>query len=210
MGALFAPVCSLCQGLIVNPRHPKLVEFIQRNSLQRGLFRLASGKTSNYYIDGKLASFHPEGISLIVEAILGEIRGLEVDAVGGLDMGATPIASAVALRSYQIGHPLPAFTVRKEVKEHGTKKKIEGPLPKGARVVVVDDVVTAGGSILQAIEAVRASGCTVVLATAVVDRNAGAAALLSTANVPYRPLITLAELGVSNAEGQSSGEGSTK
>jgi len=180
----------------VKSKHPELVEFIQRAAFKRGSFVLSSGSTSNYYIDGKLVSFDPEGAWLTVEALLSELADVEYDAVGGMDMGATPIVAALALRSFQIGKPIPTFTVRKEAKEHGTKKLIEGPLQRPCRVVIVDDVVTTGESIRKAIEAVRAIGCTVQLAISVVDRRAGADELLQGMGIPYRPLVRLAELGV--------------
>ena len=110
-------------------RYPELAELLKKKSLKFGNFVLASGRTSTYYIDGRLTSFDPAGAALIAEAVLKEIEGLPVDAVGGMDMGATPIVGAVACRSHYIGRPMPTFVVRKEVKSHGTQKKIEGPLP---------------------------------------------------------------------------------
>jgi len=178
------------------PHHPELVSFIAEHAFKRGNFVLASGKTSTYYIDGKMISFHPQGIFLTVKAILEEIRAVEFDAVGGMDMGATPIVSALALRSYELKKPIPTFIVRKEVKDHGTKKRIEGPLRPSSRVVMIDDVVTTGDSIHKAIQAVRELGCTVQLAISVLDRNAGAAALMESEGIPYRPLVHLSELGV--------------
>jgi orotate phosphoribosyltransferase len=173
-----------------------LVEILKSKSLQRGHFVLASGRTSDYYIDGKLTCFDPKGCALIVDAILAEIRDLPVDAVGGMDMGATPIVGAVANRSYYVGRPLPTFVVRKELKKHGTMKLIEGPLKPPAKVVIVDDVVTTGESILKAIDAVTEKGCEVLLALCVLDRNAGAVETMKQRGIPYRPLVTLAELGI--------------
>ncbi len=177
-------------------RYPKLVETIKQRSLQRGRFVLASGRVSDYYIDGKLTCFDPAGSALIVDAILAEIADLPVDAVGGMDMGATPIVGAVANRSFHVGRPLPTFIVRKEVKEHGTMKLIEGPLKPSSRVVIIDDVVTTGGSILKAIDAVEQKACKVLLALSVLDRNAGASEALAARGIPYRPLVTLADLGI--------------
>jgi orotate phosphoribosyltransferase len=140
------------------------------------------------------------GATLIAQAILEEIRDLPVDAVGGMDMGATPIVGAVATRSLDAGRPLPVFVVRKDVKQHGTMKNIEGPLAAPCNVAIVDDVVTTGGSILKAIDAVEAKGCTVLLAITVLDRNAGAAEALAARGIPYRPLATLADLGVTDGQ----------
>ena len=178
-------------------RYPELAELLKKKSLKFGSFVLASGRTSSYYIDGRLTSFDPAGAALIAEAVLSEIADQPVDAVGGMDMGATPIVGAVACRSHYAGRPLPTFVVRKEVKSHGTQKKIEGPLPAApCKVVIIDDVVTSGDSILKAIDAAQAQGCEILLAIAVLDRGAGAAEALAARGIPYRPLVTLADLGI--------------
>jgi orotate phosphoribosyltransferase len=180
-------------------RHGRLAELIKRKSLRHGTFVLASGRTSNYYIDGKLTSMDPEGATAIAEAILKEIEGLPVDAVGGMDMGATPIVGAFAAASYRAGRPLPTFVVRKEVKAHGTMKEIEGPIPAApSKVVLIDDVVTSGGSILKAINAVRNAGHEVLLAIAILDRNAGAAEAMERQGIRYQPLVTLEDIGIVN------------
>ena len=181
------------------PRHPKLAELLEQKSLRRGNFILASGKASTYYIDGKLTSMDPHGAIAIAQAILKEIAELPVDAVGGMDMGATPIMGAVATESLRAGRPLPTFVVRKEVKAHGTMKLIEGPIPQSpCNVVIVDDVVTTGDSIVKAIDAVQKAGHTVLLAISVLDRNAGATETLSQRGIPYRPLVTLKDIGVND------------
>jgi orotate phosphoribosyltransferase len=177
-------------------RYPQLVKLLEQKSLRRGRFTLASGATSSYYIDGKMTCLDPEGATLIADAILDAIADLPVDAVGGMDMGATPIVGAVATRSFSRGRPLPVFVVRKEVKQHGTMKPIEGPLNAPCKVVIIDDVITTGGSIIKAIDAVRAVGCQVLLAICVLDRQAGAAQTLERMEVPYLPLVTLEDLGI--------------
>jgi orotate phosphoribosyltransferase len=178
-------------------RYPELAKLLRTKSLKVGKFTLASGRTSDYYIDARLASLDPEGASRIADAILAEIDGMKVDAIGGMDMGATPIVGAVALRSFQLGKPIPTFVVRKDVKAHGTQKLIEGPIPPPpCNVVIVDDVVTSGGSILKAIDAVEKHGAKVLLAISVLDRNAGAAGALADRKIPYRPLLTLADIGI--------------
>lgn len=178
-------------------RHPELARLLEQKSVRRGHFILSSGKTSDYYIDGKLTSMDPEGATLIAQAILDEIKDLPVDAVGGMDMGATPIVGAFAVQSLAAGRPLPTFVVRKEVKAHGTMKQIEGPVPKQpSKVVIVDDVVTSGKSILIAIDAARKAGHEVILAISVLDRNAGAAEALAGYNVPYQPLAVLKDIGI--------------
>jgi orotate phosphoribosyltransferase len=177
-------------------RHPKLASLLREKSLKRGKFTLASGAESSYYIDGKMTCLDAEGAALVADAILSEIKELPVDAVGGMDMGATPIVGAVAAVSFLRGRPLPTFVVRKEVKQHGTQKAIEGPLSAPCRVVVIDDVITTGGSIIKAIDAVKAVGCTVLLAISVLDRQAGAVEALTKLGIPYQPLVTLNDIGL--------------
>ena len=193
---------------IRHARHPELAQYVNAHAILRGSFTLASGRQSGYYCDGKQVSFSGEGLSLIAEAITEEIRNLDIHAIGGMDMGATPIVAAVALRLFQLGKPTPSFVVRKDVKDHGTRKQIEGVLPKEpARVIIVDDVVTSGGSMLKAIETVRAKGHEVVLAISVLDRDAGGAEALAAIGVKYRPLVTIAEIGISNEPGGPRGAG---
>ena len=190
-------------------RYLRLVELVIEKSLRRGNFILSSGKPSSYYIDGKMTCMDPEGATVIADAILSEIKDLDVDAVGGMDMGATPIVGAVATRSFETGRPLPVFVVRKESKHHGTMKAIEGPLQPNSKVVIVDDVVTTGGSILKAIEAVEKVGCKVLLAITVLDRDAGAAEALAEHRIPYRPLVTLEDIGIKNEPNRPSSKVST-
>jgi orotate phosphoribosyltransferase len=180
-------------------RYPELAQFVEQHSLRRGQFILASGRPSRYYIDGKLTAMNPHGAVLIAKAILAEIEGLPVDAIGGMDMGATPIVGAIAAVSDMTGRPVPVFVVRKEVKKHGTMKPIEGLIPESpSKVVIVDDVVTTGDSILKAIDEVQKSGHEVVLAISVLDRNAGATEALARRHIPYQPLVTLEDIGVSD------------
>jgi orotate phosphoribosyltransferase len=181
----------------MSTRYPELAKLLKQKSLKHGNFVLSSGKSSTYYIDGKLTCLDPLGATMIAEAILKEIADLPVDAVGGMDMGATPIVGSVAVASQRAGRPLPVFVVRKEVKAHGTMKLIEGPIPAApAKVVILDDVVTSGDSIIKAIDAVQNTGHTVLLAISVLDRGAGATEALAKKNVPYRPLLTLGDIGV--------------
>ena len=149
----------------------------------------------------------PEGAAAIADAILSEIRELNVDAVGGMDMGATPIIGAVAAASFHAGRPLPTFIVRKEVKAHGTMKEIEGPIPKEpCRVVIVDDVVTTGDSILKAIDATQRAGHEIILALSLLDRNAGAIEALAARGIPYQPLATLQDIGISHGTNRPSSQ----
>jgi orotate phosphoribosyltransferase len=185
----------------VPARYPELVQVLQEKSLRRGHFVLTSGAISSYYIDGKMTCMDPHGALLIARAIMQEIANIAVDAVGGMDMGATPIVGAVAAVSHQAGRPMPVFVVRKEAKSHGTKKPIEGPFPAApCQVVVVDDVVTTGGSIIKAIDVVEAAGGTVLLAITVLDRDAGARQAIEARGIKYQPLVTLQELGLGDEE----------
>jgi len=173
-------------------RYPELSAFVRDRVVSRGNYLLASGQRSSYYFDGKQASMDPWGSALIANAILLEIETIEVDALGGPDLGAAPIAGAIAICS-----GIPTFVVRKNAKQHGTKKRIEGPeLHRNARVAIVDDVVTTGNSILSAIDAVQELGCEITLAISVVDREAGASESLRERGIRYQPLVTFSELGI--------------
>jgi len=138
-----------------------------------GEFTLTSGRKSNYYVDGKKVTLHPEGAYRVGKAVFDQLAGSEVDAVGGVAMGAYPMGAEVALVSHLEGKPLPSFMVREVTKEHGTKRQIEGHLREGSRVAIVDDVLTTGGSLLKAIEAVEAVNCRVVQVMVLVDRHEG-------------------------------------
>lgn len=152
-----------------------LIELLARKSVQRGSFTLASGKVSNVYIDVRMTSMSPEGLSQIGPLALEAIRstGWSVDSVGGMTLGADPIAYAISYASVLDPPLLRAFTVRKETKLHGTGKLIEGPFFQGDRVVIIEDVITTGKSAIQAIESVTKAGGTVQGVFALVDRNEG-------------------------------------
>lgn len=173
----------------------ELLKLIKEKALLRGERTLASGKKSNFYIDAKQVTLDPQGILLVGKVILGVLQGVRANAIGGPTLGADPIAAAAALLSSQRGRPLRAFMVRKEAKGHGMQKMIEGPaLGKGDRVVVVEDVITTGSSVLKAIQEVEKLGAAVVKVISLVDRNEGAAKLLSSYH--YSPVFTLSDLHV--------------
>ena len=146
---------------------------LERGAIKYGDFTLTSGKKSGYYFDGRLLSLDPEGAYLIGQAILPIIQDAGAEGVGGTTLGADPIVTAVAVASHGTGPAVPAFIVRKESKEHGTRQNIEGPLVAGARVAIVDDVCTTGGSLFHAIAAAEEAGCAVVKVLAVLDRREG-------------------------------------
>lgn len=173
----------------------RLKTLLQTVALKRGHFILASGAESDYYLDVRLVSMHPEGALRIAEAFLEILSRDEVAAVGGPVLGAAPLVGALAAESFRAGRPLTTFLVRKEAKGHGTGKQIEGNFPAdGAPVALVEDVVTAGGSVLKAIEAVRAAGSPVTHVLAVVDRGAGGRQALEAAGVRFTALFEVAEL----------------
>ncbi|MFC1563903.1 orotate phosphoribosyltransferase [candidate division KSB1 bacterium] len=156
-------------------KRTKLLKVLRERSIAYGDFTLASGLKSTYYIDGKMTTFDPEGAYFVGEVILDMIRDLpvEVDSVGGPTMGADPIAAAVGIASHIRNKPVRIFAVRKKTKDHGRQKLIEGNFQEGDNVIIVEDVITTGGSIFQAIEAVEESGGKIMGVIVVVDRQQG-------------------------------------
>lgn len=165
-----------------------------RPVVQRGTFTLAGGRTSNYYIDGRLVTLSARGALLIGRVLLPMLRERRAQAVGGLTMGADPIAAAVAAESARDGEPIDAFLVRKEAKGHGTGRRVEGPAIRGRRVAVVDDVLTSGGSLVQAIAVSREEGAEVVGAWVLVDRAEGGRAAVEKTGVPLTAVFTISEV----------------
>ena len=175
----------------------RLRELIVEYALQFGEFTLASGQTSGYYIDGKQITLMGEGLYCLARVVLDELEGLDVDAVGGMTIGADPIAAAVSALSVCHGRTMNAFLVRKERKERGTQQRVEGPLSEGQRVVILEDVITTGGSSLSAIEAVEEErNVEVVHVIAMVDRLQGGREALTEAGYEFSALFTIDDLGV--------------
>lgn len=174
----------------------RLREIIAAKSLTRGQFKLASGSESNIFFDMKMTLLDPEGAALAADLILDLLAGESVDAIGGLVLGACPVVSAVSLKSGERGRPIPGFFVRKEPKGRGTNKLIEGILPPGARVVVVEDVTTEGNSALRAVKAVRAEGGQVAKVVTVVDRLQGARENLAKEGLELTALFTRDDFSV--------------
>ncbi len=173
------------------PTDERLVALLAEKSVLFGEFTLASGRRSDFYIDARLSTMSPEGLRLIGEtghAAL-ERAGWDVDSVGGLTMGADPIACAIAYASAESAKPLRAFAVRKEAKLHGTGKRIEGPFRSGDVVAVVEDVITSGSSALSAIEAVVQAGGTVAGVLALLDREEGGRAKIESAGYKVIALV---------------------
>lgn len=154
----------------------RLIEIITAKSLNKDRsFKLASGGASGFYFDMKPTLLDPEGSTLAADLILECLEGERVDLVGGLALGAVPIIAAVTVRSHASRRAIPGFFVRKDEKERGTEKLIEGNIEAGRTAVIIEDVTTRGTSSLKAVEAARAAGCTVNTVVAIVDRLEGAA-----------------------------------
>jgi len=175
-----------------------LRQLLLQRSYEKRVVTLASGKTSDFYFDGKQTTLHPEGSQLVGQLLCEAIEssGRRVDAIGGPTLGADPIVSAVSLISFQKGRPIPAFIVRKEPKAHGTGAWIEGErnLRPGMQVAMVEDVITSGGSILKAAEKVEKAGYFVSLILSLVDREEGGAERIRGQGYRLISLFSKAEL----------------
>ena len=172
----------------------RLLQIIKQKSFMTGSFTLASGAVSNYYIDMKPTTFDPEGAALLSEIICAMLaEDGDVEAVGGLELGAVPIVAAVSAGSWR-KHPIAGFVVRKERKGHGTDKKIDGNFRPGSTVVLIEDVTTKGGSVLQAVTAVREQGARIKKIITILDRNEGAEARLRAEGVDLVPIFRVEDL----------------
>lgn len=174
--------------------HDALIEHLLAHAVRRGDFTLKSGARSTWFIDAKQTTCRPEGMLLVADAALAELPD-DIDAVGGLTMGADAAAYAIAAVAATRGRMLRAFSVRKEVKDHGGGGRIAGALEPGDRVAITEDAVTRGVSMLEAAEVVRAAGANPVLLLPVVDRGGTVTAMAEAAGIETRPLVTAAELG---------------
>jgi orotate phosphoribosyltransferase len=173
----------------------RLLELFKARAVSFGRFTVASGKESSYYINSKKVLFHAEAIWLLGDVLWETTKDLDIQAIGGLEVGAIPMATAACLRYHENGRPLEGFFVRKQAKGHGSQERIEGVLPAGARVVVIDDVFTQGGSVLQAIGEVEQAGAQVVAVSCIVDRLEGAGEKLA-GRYDYRPIFTIRDCGI--------------
>jgi orotate phosphoribosyltransferase len=175
----------------------RLSEIIRRRSFGRGEITLASGRKSDFYFNLKPTMLDPEGATLLAELTYEALKDDKFDYVGGLEMGAVPLAGAIAQISWIKGHPIPAFFVRKKPKEHGARLGVEGLAKgetlEGKRIVIVEDVTTTGGSAMKAVEAVREAGGEVALVLTMVDREEGATEAFAAAGLPFRALYKATE-----------------
>lgn len=176
----------------------RLIELLKRDALRTGLFTLASGRKSHYYVDGRLVTLSAGGAEAVAAGVLDVLAGHpEITAVGGLTMGADPIVGATLALAASRGRPdLRGFLVRKEAKGHGTGRLVEGPLEAGETVAILDDVATTGGSSLQAAAAVKNHGAHVGCVIVMLDRLEGAAETFASHGLPFVPLTTVRDLGV--------------
>jgi orotate phosphoribosyltransferase len=175
----------------------RLADIIFTRSFGRGEITLASGRKSDFYFNLKPTMLDPEGAALLAELTFEALKDDKLDYVGGLEMGAVPLAGAIAQLSWLKKAPISAFFVRKKPKEHGARLAIEGLTKeeslRGKRVVIVEDVTTTGGSAIKAVEAVRDAGAEVVLVFTMVDRDEGAAETFAEAGLTFRSLFKATE-----------------
>lgn len=173
----------------------RLKEILLEKSVISGReFKLASGKTSDFYVDARVTTLWPEGAYLCGKIFLEMLQDYKVDAVGGYSIGADPIVSSIAALSFMDNKPIPAFIIRKEEKSYGTGKVIEGNFPKAGRVAIFDDVVTSGGSILRGAKQVEAQGGTVEVIMGVIDREDGGREKIEAAGYKFLSIFTKKDL----------------
>ena len=178
----------------LDPVRAALREHVFTHALKTGDFTLKSGRKSNWFLDTKQTACRPDGIVLVAEAALASIPS-SANAIGGLTMGAGPVAVGVAAVAATKGINLRSFSVRKEAKDHGVTGRIAGALLPGDKVVITEDTVTRGTSIFEAVDVVREFGAEVVLITVIVDRGGTCADMARAAGIPYAPLLTAPDLG---------------
>jgi orotate phosphoribosyltransferase len=175
----------------------KLLSLLKEKAFRRGAVKLASGRESDFYFDMKPAMLDPEGAEWMAELILHELQGVKADFIGGLVMGAVPLLSPVAMLSPKYGRRLRGFFIRKEPKDHGTKKLIEGDSISGKSAVILDDVTTSGCSAMEAVKAAREAGADVTLVLSIVDRGEGAADFYEDQDIRFKSLFRAADFLVS-------------
>ncbi|MFM8794207.1 MAG: orotate phosphoribosyltransferase [Acidimicrobiales bacterium] len=178
----------------LDPVRAELRDHVFAHSLKTGDFTLKSGRKSTWFLDTKQTACRPDGIVLVAQAAL-QVIPADADAIGGLTMGADPVAFGIAAVAATRGVNLRSFSVRKEAKDHGVTGRIAGALQPGDRVVITEDTVTRGTSIFEAVDAVRAFGAEVVLITVIVDRGGTCARMAADAGIAYAPLLTAPDLG---------------
>ncbi len=174
----------------------RFLDLVRRRALRFGDFTLASGKKATYYLDGKQVTLDGQGLRMLSEGLLDLLADVEFEAIGGMSIGADPIVGGVLTVAAERGRELRGFLVRKEAKGHGTQRFVEGPLEPGARVAIVEDVVTTGGSSLLAVERVKEFGVQPVVVAALVDRLEGGRANFEKLGLEFRSLLTIRDFGI--------------
>ena len=179
-----------------SPDRARLIERIASLAVVHGEVTLASGRTADYYVDLRRVTLDGETAPLVGRVMLELVAGWDFEAVGGLTLGADPVATAMLHATAATGGRLDAFVVRKQGKAHGLQRRIEGSPVEGRRVVAVEDTSTTGGSVLTAVEALREAGAEVVGVAVIVDRDTGAREKIEAAGLPYRYAVSAADLGL--------------
>lgn len=180
-------------------QHSRLVELIKELAVVHGRVTLSSGLEADYYVDLRRATLHHEAAPLIGQVMLDMLDAAGIsdfDAAGGLTMGADPVGTAIMHQAAARGRKIDAFVVRKQAKEHGMGRQVEGPDVKGRRVIVVEDTSTTGGSPLTAAKALEAAGAIIVAVATVVDRDTGAQKIIEDAGYRYLSAVSLDDLGL--------------
>lgn len=171
-----------------------LLKFVFKHSFKRGKFKLTSGKFSDFYLDMKQTTLDPEGSLLIAELLVNKVLKSKADSIGGLMIGADPIIGSVITFGFLQDYHIRGFIVRKQEKEHGLNKLIEGKIREDDRVIIVDDVSTTGSSLYQAVQAAEDLNCKVVKVIPIVDRNEGGRDFFNNKGYDYDPLIKIEEI----------------
>jgi orotate phosphoribosyltransferase len=172
----------------------ELKDLVKKDAVRFGKFTLASGKESDFYVDLRKVTLNPKGADLIGYLIYEIIKDRPVQAVGGMSIGADPIATAASLAAYREGKEIMAFLVRKAQKDHGTRNLVEGPIAPGQRAVVVEDVITTGSSTITAIEQIKAAGLVIDMVIAVLDRCEGGKETIEALGYEVRSLLKRTDL----------------
>ncbi len=174
----------------MRPAQAALAEVLKEHAIEEGEFTLASGRTSSWYLDGRQVTFRGDCITIVGDAIVEAVGPIAFEGVGGLAVGAVPVAMAVALVT-----GARSFAVRKEAKGHGIGGRMAGPIEPGDRVLVVEDTATSGGSLLDSVDAIVEFGCEIVAASLLLDRGGELGPQLEARGIPYRPVLVGPDLG---------------